>query len=206
MRHGENEVGLQALDSYFLKYTTSCHVCCYHPHPQSLAVSTSLSRPGLAVPTSLTDPGVTTPPPPTPAHNLCQRVWIITRSPRLSLCRPKLLQILSPCVLSAYSWRGGRASSSREWGSRQYTGRQKLEHFRMTERQAWPSVNNSYSLSSVIGRNRDWTRPWYGANKLFADIFRPRCFYIHKMLTCQTNSTIGFSWVRKSDKPVNHSY
>ncbi len=30
-----------------------------------------------------------------------QRIWIINRSPRLTLCRPKLLQILSPCVLSA---------------------------------------------------------------------------------------------------------
>ncbi len=30
-----------------------------------------------------------------------QRIWIINRSPRLTFCRPKLLQILSPSVLSA---------------------------------------------------------------------------------------------------------
>ncbi len=33
------------------------------------------------------------------------------------------------------------------WGSsRQYTGRDNLEQFRMTKRSAWASVNNSYSL------------------------------------------------------------
>jgi hypothetical protein len=30
-----------------------------------------------------------------------QRIWIINRSPRLTFCRPKLLQMLYPCVLSA---------------------------------------------------------------------------------------------------------
>jgi hypothetical protein len=34
-------------------------------------------------------------------HSLEQRIWIITGSPHLSFCRPKLLQILSPRVLSA---------------------------------------------------------------------------------------------------------
>jgi hypothetical protein len=35
------------------------------------------------------------------ADPLVQRILGINRSPRLPFCRPKLLQIISPCVLSA---------------------------------------------------------------------------------------------------------
>ncbi len=44
------------------------------------------------------------------------RIWI-TRSPRLTFCRPKLLQILSPCVCCCVSW--GRRNSWRGRGFQQ---------------------------------------------------------------------------------------
>jgi hypothetical protein len=81
-----------------------------------------------------------------------------TRRPRLTFCRPKLLQILSCvfCKLSPppLSVRGGGkrgAGQQQQWVgvNRQHTGGENLAQFRTTESLPWVSCN-TYSLSIPI--------------------------------------------------------
>ncbi len=70
-----------------------------------------------------------------------QRIWIMNRSPRLTFCRPKLLQILSPTPATA-----DHPPLASCFPSPRHTWRKDLEQFRTTERWTWASIINSYSL------------------------------------------------------------
>jgi hypothetical protein len=87
------------------------------------------------------------------AFHLNQRIWIINRSPRLTFCRPKLLQILSPCVLPPPPHPLLLLTSPRPPSVSPppiHTRKEDLEQFRTTESWAWASVINSYSLILIF--------------------------------------------------------
>ncbi len=78
-----------------------------------------------------------------------QRIGINNRSPRSTFFRTNLLQILSPCVLTASPHPLLLLTSPRPPAvppPPRHTCREDLEQFRTTESLAWASVINSYSL------------------------------------------------------------
>jgi hypothetical protein len=114
-----------------------------------------------------------------------QRIWINNRSPHSTFCRWKLLQILSPCVLSALPTPPPPPATADHpppascFPFPRHTGREDLEQFQTTENLAWASVTNSYSLGTAQHReltskdrqrHRKYTKKYSAGKRFFVQI------------------------------------
>ncbi len=86
---------------------------------------------------------------------LQQRIWINNRSPCSTFCRWKLLQSLSPCVLSALPPPPATADHPRP-PAVSPPPKHALEQIRTTERWAWASVIDLYIFSALQHRGQKY--------------------------------------------------